>query len=126
MPIRIAPDFIGFDALPDLNRFLSEQSLQNGFQLANPIKDNAGNVLVKEHIVVKESALKRLETMEGNYNADFQVMITKDLIKQLQASLSKSLLSLLDRPEMSMVRHLFDAAGARSEFIGERAGIGRP
>jgi phage protein D len=27
---------------------------------------------------------------------------------------------------LTEVRHLFDAAGARSEFIGERAGIGRP
>lgn len=121
MAIRIAPDFIGFDGLLDLNRFLSEQSLQNAFQLATPIKDNAGNVLIKEHIVVKESALKRLETMEGNYNADFQVMITRDLLKQLQTSLSKSLLSLLDRPDMSLVRHLFDATRVNYHPIVQNA-----
>jgi hypothetical protein len=119
--IRIAPDFIGFDTLPDLNRFLSEQSLHNGFQLAVPIKDNAGNVLIKEHIVVKENALKRLETMEGNYNADFQVMITKDLLKQLRASLSKSLLSLIDRQDMSLVRHLFEATRVNYHPIVQNA-----
>lgn len=109
MPVRIAPEFIGFDSLPELNQFLAEQSMQNGFQLAEPIKDNAGNVLIKEQIIVKENALKRLENMAGNYAADFRVLVTQDLIKQLRASLSKNLLGLLTRPDMSLVRHLFDA-----------------
>lgn len=109
MPVRIAPEFIAFDSLPELNQFLAEEAMLNGFQLAEPIKDNAGNVLIKEQIVVKESALKRLETMEGNYTADFKVMVTQDLVKQLRASLSKDLLALLSKPDMGLVRHLFDS-----------------
>ncbi|MCE9599020.1 MAG: hypothetical protein K8S54_13730 [Spirochaetia bacterium] len=105
--MRIAPDFIGFDNLNDLNLFLIDQGLQGGFFLAEPIKDKAGNILIKEKILVKDSALKRLENMEGNYETDFRVLLTPDLLKQLRAYMTRYITSLLKKSDFAFTAHLF-------------------
>ncbi|MBL8018119.1 MAG: hypothetical protein JNM27_00520 [Leptospirales bacterium] len=105
--MRIAADYIGFDNLNDLNLFLIDQGLQGGFFLAEPIKDKAGNILIKEKILVKDSSLKRLESMDGNYETDFRVLLTPDLLKQLRTYMTRYITGLLKKSDFAFIAHLF-------------------
>ena len=106
--MRIDPAFIGFESLEELNRFISDQQLIGAFQFSEPVKDKAGNILIKEKIFVKESAIKRLEAMAGNYDPDFRIAVDPEIIKKLRASLARIIVATLDETESHFIRHLFE------------------
>ncbi len=108
--MRIDASYIGFDSLEAFTRFISEQGLIGGFQLAEPVKDKAGNILIKEKIYVKESAIKRLESMDGNFDPDFRIAVDEEIIKKLRAGLGKKIVACLDETEAHFVRHLFESS----------------
>jgi len=105
--MKIGGDGIHFDTLSELKQFIFDFDLSGVIQLAESIEDNQGKVLIKEHIHVKESALTRLESLDGQYREQFKVSITDDLIRALRKHLTELVLQRLEERENGFLAALY-------------------
>lgn len=106
--IKIEGDGITFFSLIDFGLFLREYELFNKVKLTEPIVDNAGNILFKEDLYLKESVYNKLEDMLGHFPEKFKVSITNELIKTLRLWMAKRILDRLEDPQNKFIAELFE------------------
>jgi len=105
--MKISADELHFDSLAGLKGFVLNYELLGLIQFGTAIKDNSGKILIKEKIFVKDTFLKRLEEMEGQFVPEFHVLITNDLLKQIKLNLTKSIIKRLDAPENAFINSMY-------------------
>ncbi|AOP32512.1 hypothetical protein A0128_00630 [Leptospira tipperaryensis] len=105
--MKVSHSSIEFDSIEDLIDFTKEFETGSMIRFLSPIEDNAGNVLVKEEVQVKESALARLKDIKGQYNPKFDVKLNKELLEQIQNILAIKVVDQLKVSEMKFLKFMY-------------------
>lgn len=99
---------IEFNNLKEFSKFASDNNLVGFIQLKEAIKDKTGNILIKELVSIKESALKKLESMDGQYEPNFKVHMNDELLEKLALAIAKKVTPYIDESKNQFIKHLFD------------------
>jgi len=99
---------IEFNNLKEFSKFASDNNLIGVIQLKEAIKDKTGNILIKEMVSVKDSALKKLESLEGQYEPEFKVHMNNELLEKLGLAIAKKVTPYIDDSKDEFIKHLFD------------------
>lgn len=83
---------IDFEDLKEFNKFVYDLKLIGSVQLKESVRDKKGNILIKDSIPVKESALKKLESIPGQFDPIFKVAMTNDLVNSIKKALTQEAL----------------------------------
>ena len=105
--MNITGEGIFFESLSDLKIFLSEYKLSGAVKLSEPLMDNKGNILIKENLYVKDSAITKLESMDGQYKPDFKVLITSELLKSIRTHIGNKIANRLDETKNEFLIELY-------------------
>ncbi|MCB1141977.1 MAG: hypothetical protein H7A24_04995 [Leptospiraceae bacterium] len=114
----ITSNGIEFTNLKEFSKFTYDNGLVGVIQLTEPIKDNGGNILIKEMVSVKETAIKKLENLDGQFTPLFKVNLNDDLINRLSLAISKRILPQIESAKNLFLKHLFEH---NSSFINNFA-----
>jgi len=104
----ITPEGIEFKDLKAFSRFTYDNDLIGVIQLLEPLKDKTGNILIKEQVNIKEGALKKLETIEGQYEPTFKIRITNDLLNKMREKIASSILPRIESSKVEFTKYLYD------------------
>jgi hypothetical protein len=104
----ITPEGIQFKELKAFSRFIIDNDLYGNIQLTDPLKDKTGNILIKEQVNIKENAIKKLETMEGQYDPNFKVRITDDLLNRMREKIASSIIPRIESSKVQFTKYLYD------------------
>jgi len=104
----ITPEGIEFKDLKAFSRFIYDNDLIGVIQLLEPLKDKTGNILIKEQVNIKEGALKKLETIEGQYEPTFKIRITNDLLNKMREKIASSILPRIESSKVEFTKYLYD------------------
>lgn len=107
--MKITTDGIEFNDLKNFTRFAYDNDLVGILQLSEPLKDKTGNILIKEQVNIKESALKKLETMEGQYEPSFKLRITEELLNKLREKIVAQILPRIEQSRVPITRYLYQS-----------------
>ncbi len=89
--MKITSSGFEFNDFSSFKRFALDQELVGSIQLSEPILDRSGNVLIREKVNIKDSMMKKLEELEGQYVPDFRLILSGDLLKKIKAQLAKAI-----------------------------------
>ncbi|PJZ62814.1 hypothetical protein [Leptospira adleri] len=106
--MKVTHSCIEFDSIDDLIDFTKEFETGSMIRFLSPIEDNSGNVLVKEEVQVKESALARLKDIKGQYNPKFDVKLNKELLEQIQNILAMKVVDQLKASDMKFLKFMYE------------------
>ncbi|EPG73182.1 hypothetical protein LEP1GSC058_3450 [Leptospira fainei serovar Hurstbridge str. BUT 6] len=106
--MKVSPKSIEFNSIEDLLAFVRDYNAGNMLRFLNPISDNSGNVLVKEEVQVKESALIRLKEIKGQYTPEFRVKLTKELTGQMQDKISEKIVFQLKQTDKKFLKFMYE------------------
>lgn len=106
--MKVSHSCIEFDSIDDLIDFTKEFETGSMIRFLSPIEDNSGNVLVKEEVQVKESALARLKDIKGQYNPKFDVKLNKELLEQIQNILAVKVVDQLKASDMKFLKFMYE------------------
>ncbi|EQA35303.1 hypothetical protein LEP1GSC047_1356 [Leptospira inadai serovar Lyme str. 10] len=106
--MKVSPKSIEFTSVEDLLAFVRDYNAGNMLRFLNPISDNSGNVLVKEEVQVKESALIRLKEIKGQYTPEFRVKVTKELIGQIQDKITEKIVFQLKQTDKKFLKFMYE------------------
>ena len=106
--MEITPAGITFQSLFDLNTFVKQLDLYGSFKLDEAIRDKTGKILIRENVYVKDTTLKKLESLEGNYEPTFKLTISGESLKKLRGLISEKILEQLKVPEDVFIKYLFE------------------
>ncbi|EQA45313.1 hypothetical protein LEP1GSC050_3440 [Leptospira broomii serovar Hurstbridge str. 5399] len=106
--MKVSPKLIEFTSVEDLLAFVRDYNAGNMLRFLNPISDNSGNVLVKEEVQVKESALIRLKEIKGQYTPEFKVKLTKELTGQIQDKISEKIVFQLKQTDKKFLKFMYE------------------
>lgn len=96
-----------FNTFSDFKRFVLDYNFLNSTSLLEPISDNAGNVLIKEKIRIKESMLRKLEELDREYVQTFKVELNKEIVKLIRENLCKAILEIPKSKSNELLHFLF-------------------
>ncbi|NCN10035.1 MAG: hypothetical protein GW938_09350 [Leptospira sp.] len=88
--MKITATGFEFNDFKAFKRFAVDQELVGSISLEEAIVDNNGNVLIKEKVTLKESMMKKLEEMEGQFLPLFKLSLTDELLKKIKFQISKA------------------------------------
>ncbi|MBI3394665.1 MAG: hypothetical protein HY042_02405 [Spirochaetia bacterium] len=123
--MKITADQLQFESLNELLSFSQDYELLGILELAEPVKDRSGNVLIKENVVVKESALHRLESMSGQYEPIFKVTAQQTLLTHIAKILSKIIIARIKSTPLTFTRYLYGETKHKYEAYIRNALRGR-
>ncbi|TGK28111.1 hypothetical protein EHQ12_13250 [Leptospira gomenensis] len=106
--MKVTHSSLEFDSIDDLIDFTKEFETGSMIRFLSPIEDNSGNVLVKEEVQVKESALARLKDIKGQYNPKFDVKLNKELLEQIRNILSMKIVDQLKISDMKFLKFMYE------------------
>ncbi|MCG6166351.1 hypothetical protein LFX25_00605 [Leptospira sp. FAT2] len=106
--MKVTHSYLEFDSIEDLIDFTKEFETGSMIRFLSPIEDNSGNVLVKEEVQVKESALARLKDIKGQYTPKFEVKLNKELVEQIQNILAIKIVNQLKTSEMKFLKFMYE------------------
>ncbi|RHX94935.1 hypothetical protein DLM76_06260 [Leptospira yasudae] len=106
--MKVTHSYLEFDSIEDLIDFTKEFETGSMIRFLSPIEDNSGNVLVKEEVQVKESALARLKDIKGQYTPKFEVKLNKELVEQIQNILAIKIVNQLKISEMKFLKFMYE------------------
>ncbi|MCB1176029.1 MAG: hypothetical protein KDK36_00490 [Leptospiraceae bacterium] len=106
--MEINGKYIEFYDLKDVRNFINENDLFGIAQLETPIMDNGGSILIKEHVNIKESALRKLETLDGQYEKKFQVRLNSELLEKLKQKLFADILPKIEKSKFKFISYLYN------------------
>lgn len=116
--MKIFHSGIEFDNPKEFSSFVFENNLLGLIQLSEPIKDNTDKILIKEFVSVKENAIKKLETMVGQYQPIFKVHINSDLTNKINQKLCKEFISIIEEGDDYILKQLFMGAETAANYKG--------
>lgn len=106
--MKISPGFIEFEDYETFAEFVFDNNLVGVVQVSQPIKDNSGMILIKENVNIKESAIRKLESMKDQYKEYFRVRITNALATRLGDVMAHAMLPRLEKTdEQDLICHLY-------------------
>ncbi|TGM08942.1 hypothetical protein EHQ76_03060 [Leptospira barantonii] len=106
--MKVTHSCLEFDSIEDLIDFTKEFETGSMIRFLSPIEDNSGNVLVKEEVQVKESALARLKDIKGQYTPKFDVKLNKELLEQIQNILAMKIVNQLKVSDMKFLKFMYE------------------
>jgi hypothetical protein len=110
--MRLNGKELEFVDLKEFQKFVLDNDLWGVVQLEAPLIDKSGNILIKEHVNIKESAIKKLETLEGQYQPKFQIRMNNELLEKLKAKLGKEISPKIEKAKFNFISYLFDQNSA--------------
>jgi hypothetical protein len=99
---------IEFTNFQEFSKFTVDNNLVGIIQLKEAIKDKTGNILIKELVSIKESAIKKLESMDGQYDQNFKIHMNNDMLEKLGFAVAKKITPYIDDSKDEFIKHLFD------------------
>ncbi|MCP5501699.1 MAG: hypothetical protein H7A25_17485 [Leptospiraceae bacterium] len=113
--MKLSPEYIEFEDFPAFASFLYENELIGIAQMANPIQDKNGKVLIQENAKLKGGMISKLETMHGQYEPIFHIKITFELVERLKSRFIESIYTRLDKDSVEdMISMLFNSETERT------------
>ncbi|TGK61821.1 hypothetical protein EHQ27_18010 [Leptospira wolffii] len=106
--MKVNPKSIEFNSIEDVLAFVRDYNAGNMLRFLNPIEDNSGNILVKEEVQVKESALARLKEIKGQYTPEFKIKLTKELTGQIQDKLTEKIVYQLKQTDKKFLKYMYE------------------
>ncbi|WCL48068.1 hypothetical protein [Leptospira sp. GIMC2001] len=88
--MKITPTGFEFNDFKSFKRFAVDQGLIGSISLTDPILDKSGNVLIKEKVNIKDSMMKKLEDLDGQYIADFKLSFSGELMKKIKEQVARA------------------------------------
>ncbi len=101
-----------FNNLKEFSKFALDNNLIGFIQLTEAIKDKTGNILIKEQVSIKESAMKKLESLDGQYEPYFKVHMNNDMLDRLGLAIAKKVTPYIDDSKNEFIKHLFDKSSS--------------
>ncbi len=98
---------IEFNELREFAKFATELDLFGVVQLTDPIKDKKGSILIKDHVFVKDTAIRKLETIPDQFEPKFKVNMSSDVIGRIKKALSKQIASDAEKSKNEFLTILF-------------------
>jgi hypothetical protein len=98
---------IEFDELKEFTKFVNELDLFGVVQLRDPIKDKKGSILVKDHVMIKDTALKKLETIPDQFEAKFRVHMTTEVSSRIKKALTNQIMKDSEKSKNEFLTLLF-------------------
>lgn len=111
--MKISQDGILFDKLSELEGFVSDLNLAGIVRLKKPVEDKSGKVLIKEDIVIQKRMLEKLRDHEGQYQSEFNIQITDEVMRQMRIYLASTVCRVLEERDADFIRHLYDGSHHR-------------
>jgi hypothetical protein len=98
---------IEFTDLREFAKFANELELFGVLQLREPIKDKKGSILIKEFVYIKDTSLKKLETIPDQYTSLFKVNLTNDVAARIKKALTKQILPEVQKSKNEFLKVLY-------------------
>lgn len=105
--MKITSTGFEFNDFQSFKMFAIDQELIGSIQLLEPILDKNGNVLIKEKVVVKDSMMKKLEDLDGQYVADFKLGLSGELLKKIKYQLAKAVYKRFEDKTNSFLHYIY-------------------
>ncbi|HMV45892.1 MAG TPA: hypothetical protein PKD50_25455, partial [Leptospiraceae bacterium] len=77
--MKLSTEGIEFNDLKSFSNFISKLDLLGTVQLREALTDKKGNILIKELVLVRESSIKKLESIADQYTPSFKIKTTPEL-----------------------------------------------
>ena len=106
--MKITKDGIEFSELKEFTKFIINLDLLGTIQLREALTDKKGNILIKELVYIRDSSLKKLESMSDQYTPSFKVQTNSELIGKIRKKLSLEVVPIIDETEKSFISILFN------------------
>lgn len=104
----ISSEGIEFNELKKFSKFVSDLELLGTVQLRDALTDKKGNILIKDLVYVRESSIKKLESIADQYTPSFKIKTTPELISKIRKSLANSIIPVVNETEKSFISILFN------------------
>ena len=98
--MKITKDGIEFSELKEFTKFIINLDLLGTIQLREALTDKKGNILIKELVYIRDSSLKKLESMSDQYTPSFKVQTNSELIGKIRKKLSLEVVPMWKRSAM--------------------------
>ncbi len=82
--MKITKEGIEFNELKEFSKFITNLELMGTLQLREALKDKKGNILIKELVYVRDSSIKKLESMPDQYTPTFKIQTTAELVNKIR------------------------------------------
>ncbi|MCC5813285.1 MAG: hypothetical protein JJT78_00890 [Leptospira sp.] len=105
--MKITSTGFEFNDFQNFKKFAVDQELVGSIQLLEPILDKNGNVLIKEKVSVKESMMKKLEDLDGQYIPVFKLTLNGELLKKIKYQLAKAVFRRFEDPTNRFLHYLY-------------------
>lgn len=106
--MKITKEGIEFSELKEFSKFIVNLDLLGTIQLREALKDKKGNILIKELVYIRDSSLKKLESMTDQYTPSFKIQTNSELISKIRKKLSLEVVPIIDETEKSFISILFN------------------
>lgn len=104
----ISSEGIEFNELKKFSKFVSDLELLGTVQLRDALTDKKGNILIKDLVYVRESSIKKLESIADQYTPSFKIKTTPELIAKIRKALANSIIPVVNETEKSFISILFN------------------
>lgn len=105
--MKITSTGFEFEDFQNFKKFALDQELVGSIQLTEPILDKSGNILIKEKVSVKESMMKKLEDLDGQYIPIFKLNLSGELLKKIKFQLAKAVFRRFEDRTNAFLHYLY-------------------
>lgn len=105
--MKITPTGFEFNDFSSFKRFAIDQELVGAISLMDPVLDKNGNVLIKEKVNIKESMMKKLEDLDGQYIPDFKLILSGELLKKIKTQIAKSVFRRFEDKSNAFLHYIY-------------------
>lgn len=105
--MKINADGIEFNDLKSFSNFISRLDLLGTIQLREALTDKKGNILIKELVLIRESSIKKLESIADQYTPSFKIKTTPELTAKIRKALSNSIMPIVNEAEKTFISTLY-------------------
>jgi hypothetical protein len=104
----ISSEGIEFNELKEFSKFISSLDLLGTIQLREALTDKKGNILIKELVYIRESSIKKLESIADQYTPSFKIKTTPELTAKIRKALANAVIPIVNETEKSFISILFN------------------
>ncbi|MCB1158451.1 MAG: hypothetical protein H7A25_05100 [Leptospiraceae bacterium] len=115
--MKLKPNCLEFYDIGELITFIERFHLNNCFQLANQLIDNSGTVMVKSHSLISDAILKRLISIQEDFEPTFKILINRDLQNRLNPILAKKIYKRIDVQDNTIANFLLNNSERKVDIL---------
>ena len=105
--MKTTKEGIEFSDLKEFSKFITDLDLLGIIQLREALKDKKGNILIKELVYIRDSSIKKLESISDQYIPIFKVQTNSELIGKIRKKISQEVTPVINETEKSFISILF-------------------